>query len=203
MLTDGNADDAKTGLELISAVEDDVESFTADAAYDTLAIYRAAKAKGAKVIVPPVRGAAVSKRAPRSAARDRTIRKVKEVGRREWKKESGYHRQGAALERLLQVQVDHRRSTSCATSGSTGSRSVARLQHPEPDVRAWPTGVGRDRGLRWCGTGTGRLTPIHAPTPPETAGVGKLPTYPDSRNNATKSRRCRHAGRSSPCAAHA
>ncbi|MAB78599.1 MAG: IS5/IS1182 family transposase, partial [Planctomycetes bacterium] len=26
--------------------------------------------------------------------RDRTIRKVKKVGRRQWKKVSGYHRQG-------------------------------------------------------------------------------------------------------------
>ncbi len=27
-------------------------------------------------------------------ARDRTIKRVKEIGRRRWKKESGYHRQG-------------------------------------------------------------------------------------------------------------
>ena len=29
----------------------------------------------------------------RSTARDRTIKKVKKIGRRRWKKESGYHRQ--------------------------------------------------------------------------------------------------------------
>ena len=28
------------------------------------------------------------------SARDRTVARVKEVGRRQWKKESGYHRQG-------------------------------------------------------------------------------------------------------------
>ncbi len=33
------------------------------------------------------------RRRPRSTARDRTITRVKEVGRRRWKKESGYHRQ--------------------------------------------------------------------------------------------------------------
>ena len=94
ILTDGNADDAKTGLGLIQAVEHDIACVTADAAYDTIAIYEAAHDRGAKVVVPPTRTAAVSRRGRRSASRDRTIRRVKKVGRRQWKKESGYHRQG-------------------------------------------------------------------------------------------------------------
>lgn len=93
-LTDGNADDAATTPGLIDAVEGDIASFTADAAYDTIAIYDAAEARGANVVVPPTRTAAVAGRKPRSAARDRTIRKAKEIGRRRWKKESGYSRQG-------------------------------------------------------------------------------------------------------------
>ncbi len=94
VLTDGNADDAKTGLDLIEAVEADIASITADAAYDTIAIYEAAHDRGANVVVPPTRAATESRRGRRSDARDRTIRRVKEVGRRQWKKESGYHRQG-------------------------------------------------------------------------------------------------------------
>ncbi len=94
ILTNGNADDAKTGVTLIQAVEHDVASVTADAAYDTIAIYEAANERGAKVVVPPTRTATVSRRGRRSASRDRTIRRVKKVGRRQWKKESGYHRQG-------------------------------------------------------------------------------------------------------------
>ena len=93
VLTDGNADDAVTGVGLIDDVEGSIASFTADAAYDTVAIYEAAGARGAKVVVPPTRTATVSRRGRRSAARDSTIRKVKDIGRRQWKKESGYHRQ--------------------------------------------------------------------------------------------------------------
>jgi IS5 family transposase len=93
VLTDGNADDAVTGLSLIDEVGGDIASFTADAAYDTIAIYDAATARGAKVVVPPTRTAAVSRRRPRSTARDRTIQRVKKIGRRRWKNESGYHRQ--------------------------------------------------------------------------------------------------------------
>ena len=53
VLTDGNADDARTALGLIDEVDADMASVTADAAYDTLAIYDAAAARGAEVIVPP------------------------------------------------------------------------------------------------------------------------------------------------------
>jgi IS5 family transposase len=93
VLTDGNADDAVTGLSLIDDVGGDIASFTADAAYDTIAVYDAATARGPKVVVPPTKTAAVSRRRPRSTARDRTIKKVKKIGRRRWKNESGYHRQ--------------------------------------------------------------------------------------------------------------
>ena len=92
-LTDAQADDATTGITLIDAVEGDLASVTADAAYDTVAFYDAAGARGANVVVPPTKTARVSRRGPRSSARDRTIRMVKELGRRRWKKESGYQRQ--------------------------------------------------------------------------------------------------------------
>ena len=90
VLTDGNADDARTALGLIDEIDGDIASFTADAAYDTTAIYNAAAAHGAKVIVSPRMPATRSKR---SNARDRTVRRIWEVGRRRWKKESGYHQQ--------------------------------------------------------------------------------------------------------------
>jgi hypothetical protein len=93
-LTRGNADDAKTALDLIDEVEGDITSVTADTAYDTLAIYDASAARGAEVVVPPIKTAMRSQRLRfRSNTRDRTIMRVKEIGRRRWKKESGYHRQ--------------------------------------------------------------------------------------------------------------
>ena len=58
---------------------------------DTLAFYGAAGARGARVVVPPTKTASLSRRGARSGARDRTIRRVKALGRRRWKKASGYH----------------------------------------------------------------------------------------------------------------
>ena len=93
VLTGGSTDDAQTGLTLIEAIDSAVSRFTADGAYDTVAIYEAAGARGATVVVPPTKTAAVSRRRRRASARDYTILRVKEVGRRQWKKEAGYHRQ--------------------------------------------------------------------------------------------------------------
>jgi len=93
-LTRGSADDAKAALDLVDSIEGDIESLTADAAYDTLAIYDASIARGGEVVIPPSKSATRSRqRRSRSSARDRTILRIKEVGRRQWKKESGYHRQ--------------------------------------------------------------------------------------------------------------
>ena len=81
-------------MDLINGIEDDIASFTADAAYDTLAIYDVSAARGVEVVVPPSKSATRSRQQrSRSGARDRTIMRAKEIGRRQWKKESGYHRQ--------------------------------------------------------------------------------------------------------------
>ena len=93
VLTDAHVDDATTGVTLIDAVDREISSVTADAAYDTVAVYETAGARGATVVVPPIRTANVSRHGLRSAARDRTITSVKQRGRRRWKQTSGYHRQ--------------------------------------------------------------------------------------------------------------
>ena len=93
-LTEATGDDATTALDLLIAVEGPLVRVTADAASDTVAIDETARARGATVVVPPARTANVSGHGPRSPARDRTIPLGKTLGRRRWKKVSGYHRQG-------------------------------------------------------------------------------------------------------------
>ena len=104
-LTGGHVDDATTALDLIDKVEGDVSCLTADAAYDTRGIYEAAGARGATVVIPPTRTATVSGRRPRSPARDRTIRQVQQAGRRQWKKDSGYHQQARMENAFFRYKV--------------------------------------------------------------------------------------------------
>ena len=94
VLTDSNVDDGTVGVEIIKNVSRPIRRVIADAAYDTKPIYDAAERDEAEVVVPPTSNASTSTRRARSAARTRTVKLVKEMGRRRWKKESGYHRQG-------------------------------------------------------------------------------------------------------------
>ena len=92
-LTAATVADATTALGLINAVDGPLASVTADATYDTVAVYERAGARGATVVVPPLKTANVSRRGLRSPARDRAVTNAATLGRRRWQKESGYHRQ--------------------------------------------------------------------------------------------------------------
>ncbi|MEM7232479.1 MAG: transposase, partial [Planctomycetota bacterium] len=74
-----------------------ITRFTADVAYDQSAIYETFTVLGATVVVPPVKTATSSRRKTRAArARNRTVGRIRKVGRRQWKKEAKYHRQARA-----------------------------------------------------------------------------------------------------------
>ena len=97
-LTEPTVDAATIGIDLIETVDDEIARVTADAAYDAVAFYDAAEMRDATVVVPPSKTARVSRRRPRSRARDRTITDVRTLGRRRWKKEAGSQ---------LQARVEH------------------------------------------------------------------------------------------------
>ena len=63
-LTEATGDDATTGLDLLTAVKGPLVRVTADAAYDTVAVYETATARGATVIIPPAKTATVSGHGP-------------------------------------------------------------------------------------------------------------------------------------------
>lgn len=96
-LTDSGTDDATVGAAMIKEIEAAIERFTADGAYDTRAIYQALAAAGgpcAPIVIPPRKTASRS-RPPEELLeqRDAAIERIAEVGRRQWRKESGAHQQ--------------------------------------------------------------------------------------------------------------
>ena len=80
---------------LLGQLEHRVVSVSAGGAYDTKSVYEAAQEKSegrtVRVLIPPGRDAQL---APRPSAaleeRNRNIRAIRELGRREWHKRSGY-----------------------------------------------------------------------------------------------------------------
>ena len=119
-LTEATGDDATTALDLLTAVEGPLVRVTADAAYDTVAVYETAGARGATVVIPPAKTATVSGHGPRSPARDRTITLVKTLGRRQLEEGVRVPSSGPGGEYVLPIQVHHRRWPSRPESSWAG-----------------------------------------------------------------------------------
>ncbi len=104
-LTDSAIDDCTVVPDLLDQVESKIARFTADGAYDTWSIRHALAARGATVVVPPSKTAALSGGdSPAGRARDAAVVRVHEVGRRQWKKEVGNHKQGRAENTFFRYQ---------------------------------------------------------------------------------------------------
>jgi hypothetical protein len=90
-LTDAGGDDANTGVEMMTNLRGDIASITGDRAYDTRHVYAVARKHSSRVVVPPIKHARL--RGRRDSDRNKTIRRIREIGVVKWKRESGYHRQ--------------------------------------------------------------------------------------------------------------
>ena len=102
-LTDASVDDGHVGVDLVHGVLGKIRRVIGDGAYDSRALYDAAVSRCAKVVVPPVRTAQTGGRGCR--ARDRIVRRIRRVGRRQWKKESGYHQQARAENTFMRYKL--------------------------------------------------------------------------------------------------
>ena len=111
-LTEETGDDATTGLDLLAAVDGPLVRVTADAAYDTVAVYETATARGATVIIPPAKTANISGHGPRSPARDRTIHVGEEARTAPFEEDVRVPSSGPGGEHVLPLQVHHRRWSS-------------------------------------------------------------------------------------------
>ncbi len=96
-LTSRRTHDCTRVPAMLGQIDHRVASVSADGAYDTEGTYEAAHAQGkgraVRVLIPPGRNAQLSSR-PSTALRERNrnIRSVRRLGRREWHKRSGYSR---------------------------------------------------------------------------------------------------------------
>jgi len=98
-LTRSNVNDGPVLPELLAQVEGPLEQVSADKAYDSFGCHKAILAKGARPVIPPRKGAAIS---PPPGAKDppptrgAIVRRITEIGSKPWKIEAGYHRRSLA-----------------------------------------------------------------------------------------------------------
>ena len=92
-LTASNARDAGRVPALLLQIDNELASFSGDGAYDKESVYEAVQAhspnRRTRVVIPPQQGALLSD-VPSLADRNRHIRAIDWIGRREWHLRSGY-----------------------------------------------------------------------------------------------------------------
>jgi hypothetical protein len=103
-MTDKEVLDRRALPRLLSEVEGEVWEVLGDGAYDFQDCYRAIHEKGARSVIPPKKRARV-RGAPEFGDRDAAVRRGREVGRDEWKKESGYHRRSLAETAMMRLKT--------------------------------------------------------------------------------------------------
>jgi hypothetical protein len=121
-LTDSSSDDAYVGLSILEQIEGTITQFAADGAYDKRPMYEALAASGAadiRIVIPPKKTATVESRATGPwCQRNEAIERIEAVGRRQWRKESGAHRQAQAengMYRYKRIIGDRLRAQHCET----------------------------------------------------------------------------------------
>lgn len=93
--------------DLLSGIKD-ISSVAGDGAYDSHHIYAHIAELGAKPIIPPRKDAVISQHAnckSPALARDKVIRAIRKTGRKQWKKENGYHRRSLAETAMFRLKT--------------------------------------------------------------------------------------------------
>lgn len=133
-LTDLGVQDCEGVPLLLNQIADPVDSVRGDGAYDRFSCYEEAERKKFRLITPPQRNAKLSserknkKKADPEAIkkRDEEVKKIRELGRKEWKIQADYHRRSLAETAMFRMKT------------LLGNRLTARtLQHQKTEVAVW------------------------------------------------------------------
>jgi Transposase DDE domain len=102
-LTDKETLDRRELPVLLQAVKGEVKEVLGDGAYDFAVCHAAIHERGARAVIPPKKGARV-RGAPHFRDRDEAVCRSREVGKDEWKKESGYHRRSLVETAMMRLK---------------------------------------------------------------------------------------------------
>jgi hypothetical protein len=138
LVSEPGVTDAAAVPDLLKQVANPVEAAEADGAYDQQSVYDALEQRGARAVIPPRRDAKIRRhgnaRGPR-LDRDENLRRIRQIGRKAWKEESGYHRRSLGetamfrMKALFGDKVSSRGSAQQATEMGIRCRVMNIMTH--------------------------------------------------------------------------
>jgi len=110
LLTENNVSDDQAVKELLGQIEQPIIDFAADGAYDKRKVYDSLNRHSPEVniLIPPRKNARIWKHGNTKSERlkrDENLRAIRKDGRKEWKKNSGYHVRSLAETTMFRLKT--------------------------------------------------------------------------------------------------
>src|SRR6266498_1703708 len=110
LLTENNVSDDQAVKELLGQIEQTIIDFAADGAYDKRKVYDSLNTHSPEVniLIPPRKNARIWKHGNTKAERlkrDENLQAIRKDGRKEWKKNSGYHVRSLAETTMFRLKT--------------------------------------------------------------------------------------------------
>ena len=96
VVSTNDVSDDQVFCQLLEVVESEIGQVSGDGAYHKRKCYSAASHRGAKPTIAPRKNAVIWHHGNCNSPphpRDENLREIRKVGRKKWKRESGYHRE--------------------------------------------------------------------------------------------------------------
>lgn len=131
VVTEAGVDDAEAGKQLVADTPGEIEQLSGDGGYDKAKFYQVCSdAQIERITIPPRRDAKIWQHGNTQQVplpRDQNLRRIRQVGRKQWKIESGYHRRSLAETAVFRFKI---------TFGNTLSTRTLNRQRIEARVKA-------------------------------------------------------------------
>lgn len=91
--------DGEALADLLEQIPEQIEQVSTDGAYDWFSCYESIAQRQARAVIPPRENAKIKQRKKvgiEPLPRDENLRRIRQIGRKNWKQESGYHRRSLA-----------------------------------------------------------------------------------------------------------
>lgn len=110
ILTENSVSDGDAVETLLQQIEQEIDKFAADGAYDKRKVYDSLNAHSPEVdiLIPPRKNARIWKHGntkTQRLKRDENLRSIRKQGRQEWKKQSGYHVRSLAETTMFRLKT--------------------------------------------------------------------------------------------------
>ena len=129
LITTNNYSDGQILPDLLEQVDEALSQVSADGAYDKRNCYDALRTRGATATIPPQRNAKIWQHGNSKAeqlVRDQNLRRIRQVGRAAWEKESGYHRRSLAETMMFRAKAIFGDSVSARSFNGQATQLLVR-----------------------------------------------------------------------------